>query len=67
MKISDNIIEYIVLTFLRNIRDNHNNKFMNIITNLEESACTVYVVFKTFSIVKLEYNKSNGLIVYKSQ
>ena len=51
----------------RNIRDNHNNKFMNIITNLEESACTVYVVFKTFSSVKLEYNKSNGLIVYKSQ
>ena len=26
-----------------------------------------YVVFKTFSTVKLEYNKSNGLIVYKSQ
>ena len=51
----------------RNIRDNHNNKFMNIITNLEESACTVYVVFKTFSSVKLEYNKSNVLIVYKSQ
>ena len=51
----------------RNIRDNHNNKFMNIITNLEESACTVYVVFKTFSTVKLEYNKSNGLIIYKSQ
>ena len=51
----------------RNIRDNHNNKFMNIITNLEESACTVYVVFKTFSTVKLEYNKSNGLVVYKTQ
>ena len=51
----------------RNIRDNHNNKFMNIITNLEESACIVYVVFKTFSTVKLEYNKSNGLVVYKSQ
>ena len=51
----------------RNIRDDHNNKFMNIITNLEESACTVYVVFKTFSSVKLEYNKSNGLVVYKSQ
>ena len=51
----------------RNIRDNHNNKFMNIITNIEESAITVYVVFKTFSSIKLEYNKSNGLIVYKSQ
>ena len=51
----------------RNIRDNHNNKFMNIITNIEESAITAYVVFKTFSSVKLEYNKSNGLVVYKSQ
>ena len=51
----------------RNIRDDHNNKFMNIVTNLEESSCTVYVVFKTFSTVKLEYNKTNGLIVYKSQ
>ena len=51
----------------RNIRDNHNNKFMNIITNLEESACTVYIVFKTFSSVKLEYNKLNGLVVYESQ
>ena len=40
---------------------------MNIITNLEESSCTVYVVFKTFSSVKLEYDKSNGLVVYKSQ
>ena len=51
----------------RNVRDNHNNKFMNIITNIEETACTVYVVFKTFSSVKLEYDKNNGLIVYKSQ
>ena len=51
----------------RNVRDNHNSKFMNIITNIEESAITVYVVFKTFSSVKLEYNKNNGLIVYKSQ
>ena len=50
-----------------NIRDNHNNKFMNIITNIEESACTVYVVFKLFSSIKLEYNKNNGLLVCKSQ
>ena len=51
----------------RNVRDDHYNKFMNIITNIEESASTVYIVFKTFSNVKLEYNKNNGLIVYKSQ
>ena len=51
----------------RNIRDNHNNKFMNIITNMESTSCSVYVVFKTSSKVKLEYNKTDGLIVYKSQ
>ena len=51
----------------RNVRDNHNNKFMNIITNIKESACTVYIVFKTFSSIKLEYNKNDELIVYKSQ
>ena len=37
----------------RNIRDNHNNKFMNIITNIEESAITAYVVFKTFSYCQI--------------
>ena len=51
----------------RNVREDHNNKFINIITNIEESACSVYIVFKTFSSVKLEYNKNNCLIVYKSQ
>ena len=50
-----------------NVRYNHNDKFMNIITNIEDTTCTVYIVFKTFSSVKLEYNKNNGLIVYKSQ
>ena len=51
----------------RNVRDDHNNKFMNIITNIKDTACTAYVVFKTLSSVKLEYNKKDGLIVYKSQ
>ena len=50
----------------RNIRDNH-NKFINIITNMEMTSCTVYVVLKTHSSVKLEYSKSNGLIAHKSQ
>ena len=36
----------------RNVRDDHNNKFMNIITNIEETACTVYRVFKTFCSIK---------------
>ena len=31
------------------------------------TSCSVYVVLKTHSSVKLNYSKSNGLIVYKSQ
>ena len=53
--------------FSRNIRDDHNNKFINIITNTETTSCVVYVVLKTHSSVKLNYSKSNGLVVYKSQ
>ena len=51
----------------RNIRDDHNNKFINIITNMESTSCVVYIVLKTHSSVKLQYSKSNGLVVCKSQ
>ena len=34
---------------------------------METTSCSVYVVLNTHSSVKLEYSKSNGLIVYKSQ
>ena len=51
----------------RNIRDNHNNKFINIITNMESTSCVVYIVLKTHSSIKLNYSKNNGLVVYKSQ
>ena len=34
---------------------------------METISCSVYVVLKTHSSVKLEYSKSNGLIVYESQ
>ena len=34
---------------------------------MEITSCSVYVVLKTHSSAKLEYSKSNGLIVYKSQ
>ena len=40
---------------------------MNIVTNIESTSCTVYVVFKTFSTIKLEYNKNDGLVEYKTQ
>ena len=42
----------------RNIRDDHNNKFINIITNMETTSCVVYIVLKTHSSVKLNYSKS---------
>ena len=51
----------------RNIRHDHNNKFINIITNMETTSCVVYIVLKTHSNVTLNYSKSNGLVVYKSQ
>ena len=51
----------------RNIRDDHNNKFINIIANMETTSCIAYIVLKTHSSVKLNYSKSNGLAVYKSQ
>ena len=51
----------------RNIRNDHNNKFINIITNVELTSCTVYIDLKTYISVKLEYSKNNGLVVYKSQ
>ena len=51
----------------RNIRDDHNNKFINIITNMETTSCVVYIILKTHSSVKLEYSKSKGLVVYKYQ
>ena len=40
---------------------------MNIVSNITETACTVYIVSKTFSSTKLQYNKTNGLVVYKCQ
>ena len=34
---------------------------------METTSCTIYIVLKTHSSIKLEYSKANGLIVYKSQ
>ena len=51
----------------RQIKDDNANKFINIITGMEESACEVYIVFKTSASVTLKYSKNDKLIVYKSQ
>ena len=34
---------------------------------METTSCTVYIVLKTHSSVKLQYSKSNGLVLNKSQ
>ena len=51
----------------RQIRNDHNIKFFNITTDIADTSCTAYAIVKSYSSVKLEYSKSNGLIVYKSQ
>ena len=51
----------------RQIKDDNANKFINIITGMEESGCEVYIVFKTSASVTLKYSKNDKLIVYKSQ
>ena len=51
----------------RNIKNEHNNEFINIETNMKETSCTAYIILKTSSTVELEYDKNNGLVVYKTQ
>ena len=51
----------------RQIKDDNANKFINIITGMKESACEIYIVFKTSASVTLKYSKNDKLIVYKSQ
>ena len=42
-----------------------NNKFMNIITNIENTSSTVYIVWRKYSIIEMEYTK-NGLNICKT-
>ena len=66
----DDYINYYRIYFWnisRQIKNDNGNKFINIITGMEESACEVYIVFKTSASVTLKYSKNDKLIVYKSQ
>ena len=38
---------------------------MNIITNIESTSSTVYIVWKNYSVIEMEHNK-NGLNIYKT-
>ena len=49
----------------RKTQNDNNNKFMNIITNIESTSSTVYIVWKNYSVIEMEYNK-NGLNIYKT-
>ena len=44
----------------RQTQNDTNNKFMNIITNIESTSSTVYIVWRRYSIIEMEYTK-NGL------
>ena len=49
----------------RQTQNDTNNKFMNIITNIENTSSTVYIVWRNYSVIEMEYNK-NGLNIYKT-
>ena len=51
----------------RQIKDDNANKFINILSGMEASACEVYIAFKTSASITLTYSKNDKLIVYKSQ
>ena len=49
----------------RQIKNDNANKFINILTGMETSACEIYFVFKTSASITLKYSKNDKLIVYK--
>ena len=49
----------------RQTQNDSNNKFMNIITNIESTSSTVYIVWRNYSVIEMEYTK-NGLNIYKT-
>ena len=66
----DDYINYYRIYFWnisRQIKDDNANKFINILTGLETSACEVYIVFKTLASITMKHSKNDKLIVYKSQ
>ena len=66
----DDYINYYRIYFWnisRQIKDDNANKFINILSGMETSACEVYIVFKTSASITMKYSKNDKLIVYKSQ
>ena len=48
----------------RQTKNDNNNKFMNIITNIENTS-TVFIVWRNYSVIEMEYTKY-GLNIYKT-
>ena len=44
---------------------NDNIEFMNIITNIENTSSTVYIILRNYSVIEMSYTK-NGLNIYKT-
>ena len=66
----DDYINYYRIHFWnisRQILHDNANKFIDILTGMETSACEVYIVFKTSASIIMKYSKNDKLIVYKSQ
>ena len=49
----------------RQTQNDSNNKFMNIITNIKSTSSTVYIVWRNYSTIEMEYTK-NGLNIYQT-
>ena len=49
----------------RETQNDQNDKFMNIITNIDNTTSTIFVIWKNYSIIEMKYAK-NGLDIYKT-
>ena len=66
----DDYINYYRIYFFnisRQIKNDNADKFINILTRMETSACEVYIVFKTLASITMKFSKNDKLIVYRSQ
>ena len=49
----------------RETHEDNSNRYMNIITNVSNTASTIYVVWRNYATITMNYSK-DGLVVYKS-
>ena len=49
----------------RETQNDRNNKFMNIMTNIENTTSTIFFIWRNYSTIEMEYTK-DGLNIYKT-